>query len=215
MIAQLRGKIIDAQLDKDILRVTVDVNGVGYEVLMTPASDGRVSVGKEMAILISESVTAFDGATTLYGFASREEKDFFMRIRENVDGMGPKKALECLDKISKSMPDFKRAVIDGDLALLVSVFGFTKKTAEKLVFALKGKVDTWFVSGPVKWQEAGRTSQETEALSGLLNLGYNEEEAREILPRAKAVLGDKATTENILKEALLQLAARMSSHESR
>ena len=56
------------------------------------------------------------------------------------------KALECLDKINKSLPDFKRAVIDGDLNLLVSVFGFTKKTAEKLLFAFRGQADGWSVS---------------------------------------------------------------------
>src|SRR5204863_3821412 len=116
---------------KDLLRIVLDVQGVGYEVVLAKSADPRVVVGESALLQIKESVTAFDGATTLYGFLTREETDLFTRIRENVDGMGPKKALECLDKISKSLPDFKRAIIETDVALLVSVFGFTKKTAEK------------------------------------------------------------------------------------
>jgi Holliday junction DNA helicase RuvA len=123
--------------------------------------------------------------------------------------MGPKKALECLDKISKSMPDFKRAIIDGDTRMLVSVFGFTKKTAEKLIFALRGKVDSWSVAGPLKWQDVSKTSEESEAISGLLNLGYDELEAREIVQRVKATVGEGVTTEVLLKESLKLLGARI------
>ena len=202
MIAQLRGKIIETNADKDSLRLVLDVQGVGYEVLMAKSSDGRAQIGQSCVIYVSESVTAFDGATTLYGFFSKEEKDLFLRIRENVDGMGPKKALECLEKISKSLPDFKRALIESDLRILVSVFGFTKKTAEKLVFALKGKMDGWVVTGPVRWTDTSATSGEIAALSGLLNIGFNEVEAREILGRAKSALGQAATAEALIKEAL-------------
>jgi Holliday junction DNA helicase RuvA len=209
VIAQLRGKILETRIDKDVLRAVIDVNGVGYEVLMTLSSDGRVRAGETCALFISESVTAFDGATTLYGFATREEKDFFLRIRENVDGVGPKKALEYLEKISKSLPDFKRAIIDSDNGLLVSVFGFTKKTAEKLIFALKGKVDSWGISGSPKWQEAPRVGEEAEAVSGLVNMGYREDEAREATQRAKNKLGENASTPQILKEALRLIGSRL------
>jgi holliday junction DNA helicase RuvA len=202
MIAQLRGRVIEQMLDKDALRVVVDVHGVGYEMLLTKASENRLSSAQDKTFYISESVTAFDGATTLYGFVSREEKDIFMRIRENVDGMGPKKALECIDKISKSLPDFKRAVIDADVSMLVSIFGFTKKTAEKLVFSLKEKVAAWPVAGPVRWADAMKAPEESEALSGLLNLGYRDDEARDFLSRAKTQLGVGARTEQLLQEAL-------------
>lgn len=210
MIAQLRGRVLSTELEKDALRAVIDVNGVGYDVHLSRASEGRIAEGQAVTVLVSESVAAFDGATTLYGFLTREEKDFFQKLRENVDGMGPKKALETLDKISKSMPDFKRAVIEGDVALLTSVFGFTKKTAEKLIFALKGKVDGWFVSGQTRFQEAPKSPQESEALSGLVNLGYREDEARDLLSRAKAALGPNAATEKLLQEALRLSGARLS-----
>lgn len=209
MIAQLRGKVIETSLEKDLFRVVLDVQGVGYEVFLAKASEGRTPEGQTMTLLISESVTAFDGATTLYGFLTKEEKDFYNRLRENVDGMGPKKAMECLDKISKSLPDFKRAIIDGDTNLLVSVFGFTKKTAEKLIFALKGKVETWTVSGSPKWQDTAKTPKEQEVLFGLLSLGYEETEARDLLQKAKASVGESANTETLLKEALKLFGSRI------
>ena len=146
--------MIEAQLGKDVYRVVLDVNGVGYEVLMPRADEGRFPLGEKKLIFICESVTAYDGATTLYGFDSKEEKELFVRIRDHVGGMGPKKALDCIDKIKKSLPDFKRAVIEEDVEMISSVFGFTKKTAEKLVFSLKGKMETWSVSGKTKWTEA-------------------------------------------------------------
>ncbi len=210
MIAQLRGKVLEAAVAKDSFRVVLDVQGVGYEIWMVKASEGRVAEGQATTIFISESVTAFDGATTLYGFASKEEKDFFLRIRENVDGMGPKKALECLDKISKSLPDFKRAIIEGDTRILVSIFGFTKKTAEKLVFALKGSIEAWGVTGKPKWQEPAAASQESEAVSGLLNLGTSLDEARELAQQAVARLGPNASTEKLLQESLRLMGSKTS-----
>ncbi len=210
MIAQLRGKIIETNFDKEIFRVILDVNGVGYEVLAPKSGDGMYSAGQNVTMHISESVTAFDGATTLYGFFRREEKEFFLRLRDNVEGMGPKKALECLDKINRSLPDFKRAVIDGDMNLLVSVFGFTKKTAEKLLFAFRGQADGWTVAGTPKWGDASKSREDTETLSGLVNLGYREDEAREALQAARANLGALAQTEALLKEALKLMATRLS-----
>jgi Holliday junction DNA helicase RuvA len=210
MIAQLRGKVLETTLDKDVLRAVIDVNGVGYEVLLAKSAEMYVSPGQAATFYISESVTAFDGATTLYGFPRREDKEFFLRIRENVDGMGPKKALEALDKINKSLPDFKRAIIDGDQTLLVSVFGFTKKTAEKLLFAFRGQASSWSVSGAPKWAEASKTREEAEALSGLVNLGYKEDEAREAVQAVRARLGEKVPTESLLTEALKVIGARIS-----
>jgi Holliday junction DNA helicase RuvA len=186
------------------------VQGVGYEVFLAKASEGRVAEGQLATLLISESVTAFDGATTLYGFLTKEEKDFYNRLRENVDGMGPKKAMETLDKISKSLPDFKRAIIDEDSRLLISVFGFTKKTAEKLILSLKGKVESWTVSGTTKWQESPRSPKDIDVLSALINLGYEEPDARDVLQKAKAQLPGEVNAETLLKEALRLIGSRLS-----
>ncbi len=202
MIAQLNGKIIDTSVEKDVARVVVDVQGVGYEVLVTATSQSKIMPGQNIILHVCESVTAFDGATTLYGFLTRDDKDVFTTLRHNVDGMGPKKALECLEKISKSLPDFKRAILDNDTRLLVSVFGFTKKTAEKLVVSLKDGVGAWTMSGSPKWAEVVGKPQEVETLSALINLGYDQAEARELLRLAKQNAGENATVETLLQESL-------------
>lgn len=204
MIARLVGDVVEKKEAKDFLVALVDVHGVGYEVLLPKTSHARLAVGEKTIFYVSESVTAFDGATTLYGFLSAEEKEFFMQLRENVEGMGPKKALECMDKVSKSLPDFKRAVAESDSRLLVSVFGFTKKTADKLIFSLKDKVNHIPAAGSPKWPSMAEEPTSFEALSGLVNLGFREEEAREMLGKAKRKLGDSATTENLLNEVLKQ-----------
>lgn len=209
MIAQLTGRIVDKSIEKDHLRVVLDVHGVGYEVFLTKTSDNKFQTGDSLTLFIRESVTAFDGATTLYGFVTKDEVEMFTQVRENVEGVGPKKALEVLDKITKSLPDFKRAVIDEDFALLVSVFGFTKKTAEKLVFSLKGKIEAWSVTGPAKWAETPRGS-EWETLSALVNLGYTEIEARDTVKRAKDKLGNSSSMKDLLQESLRMMASKIS-----
>jgi len=208
MISRLQGILLEQELGKESFRVELDVHGVGYEVFLPRASESPLKIGQTITLFISESVTAYDGATTLYGFVSKEQKEFFEMIREHVGGMGPKKALECIEKITKSLPDFKRAVIENDLRLLVSVFGFTKKTAEKLVFSLKGKVDSWAVRGSPKWAVAFNSHEEMDAHSGLINLGYSEEEARILLEQVKKKLGEKAEANVLLQEALKVVGAR-------
>ena len=201
MISHLKGIIEESHLEKESTRIVVDVSGVGYEALMTKASFPKLEVGQSIKILVSEATTAYDGNTTLYGFLTLEEKEIFSQIRDHVGGVGPKKSLDCIDKISKSLPDFKRAVIEGDVPLLVSVFGFTKKMAEKLAFSLKSKIESWSIQGNSKWTAAS-SSTEGEALSGLVNLGYKEAEAREMIAQAKAQLGKNAETAALLQHAL-------------
>lgn len=210
MIALLRGRIIEATLEKDSFRVILDVQGVGYEIFLSKAADLSLSVGQNITLHVKESVAPFDGSTTLYGFTRAEEKELFMKIRDKVSGMGPKKALDVMDKISKSLPDFKRAIIDNDHQLLISVFGFTKKTAEKLCAALKGQADSWKITGSVKWSGALKTGHEVDAVSGLINLGYREEEARDAVVQAKTKLGSKPEVTRIIQEALKQLGSKVS-----
>jgi Holliday junction DNA helicase RuvA len=202
MIARLEGRLVDVALDKDIGRIVIDVHGVGYEVLVTATSYAALTLNQPVVVWVSESVTAFDGATTLYGFLSQSDKQAFTMLRQKVDGMGPKKALETMEKISKSMPDFKRAILDNDTRLLVSVFGFTKKTAEKLVVSLKDGVAEWTMSGAARWADTSGRSEESETLSALMNLGYDPEEARDLLAQAKKIAGDTSTVEHLLQEAL-------------
>jgi Holliday junction DNA helicase RuvA len=202
MIGSLRGTI----LHKAPGVALVDVQGVGYDVLtLVSAFERMPAVGQEVQLFISESMAMYGGGLTLYGFLTLEDKDVYLLLKE-VPGTGSKKALDYLDKISKSSPDFKRAILDGDTRALVSLFGFTKKTAEKMIVALKDRFAGMRLSGKEKWTSAIPTAGIGEALAALVQLGYREAEARAALERLpEAARADNSTT-TLVKEALKQLS---------
>ncbi len=121
-------------------------------------------------------------------------------------GPGAKKALEYLDKISKSLPDFSRAIELKDAGMLVSVFGFTKKTADKLIAALKDKLEQ-FPASPAgaKWVPAAPGSIQDEAVSALVSLGFKPVHARGAVEDALAK-DPKAGTETLIRNSLQYLS---------
>jgi Holliday junction DNA helicase RuvA len=201
MIGSLRGNL----LHKAPGQTLVDVQGVGYEVLTTVSVYDRLpAIGQEVLLFVSESMAMYGGGLTLYGFLSQEEKEIFTLLKE-VPGTGSKKALEYLDKISKSAPDFRRAVMDGDARALVSLFGFTRKTADKMILALKDRLAGLRVSGKEKWSPAVLPTGFSEAVAALVQLGYRESEARAALEQLPPEARAENSTTTLVKEALKQL----------
>lgn len=202
MIGSLRGTLLAKQPGS----VLLDVGGVGYEVLTPLSLFERLGPdGEECRLFISESMAMYGGGTTLYGFSSLEDKEIFLLLRE-IPGTGAKKALDYLDKISKSAPDFRRAVLEGDTRSLVSLFGFTRKTADKMIAALKDRMAGLRLSGQEKWKQTS-AAHPSEALSALVALGYRESEARQALEQVPKEVRDQALTAEVVKLALKQLAA--------
>lgn len=202
MIGSLRGII----LSKTPGQILIEVQGVGYEVNMPVAAYDRLpEAGGEAQIYVSESMGMYGGGITLYGFLSLEEKEIYHLLRE-IPGTGAKKALDYLDKISKSAPDFRRAVLEGDSRALISLFGFTKKTAEKMVAALKDRIAELRVAGREKWTPSVEATGISEAVAALVNLGYRENEARQAIDRVPALLRSNSATADIIREALKQLS---------
>jgi Holliday junction DNA helicase RuvA len=200
MIYHLRGTLAQRTLDAIVL----DVNGMGYEVSVPLSTVEKLpSIGKEVKIFIVESVAMYGGSTTLYGFISEEEKELFLLLKDEVPGAGAKKALDYLDKVTKSLPDFKRCVVNKDVASLTGIFGFTKKTAEKLIAALKDKISNISVSGQEKWTPALSSSSSAEAIAGLVALGYKESQARDAVNK---VAGSDETTKSV--EEIIRLSLR-------
>ncbi|MEK7744676.1 MAG: Holliday junction branch migration protein RuvA, partial [Elusimicrobiota bacterium] len=138
MIAFLRGTL----LEKGPASVVLEAGGVGYEVHLTPATLAALPPeGSAAEFFIIESTGLYGGAVSLYGFATRSDRELFLAIKDNVPSTGAKKALEHLDKASRSLPEFVRAVREQDPVRLCAVLGFTSKTAEKLLAGLKDKID--------------------------------------------------------------------------
>ncbi|MBI4386717.1 MAG: Holliday junction branch migration protein RuvA [Elusimicrobia bacterium] len=207
MIAYLKGILLDKGAD----RVTLETGGVGYEVFIPSTTLRRLGEpGESAELFISESIGMYGGGTTLYGFGSVQEKEIFICLRENVPSTGAKKALEHLDKASRSLPDFKRAILEGDARILTELLGFTHKTAQRLIASLKDKLvlepgEGFSVSsrsGPVAVQGAA-TQTVQKALDLLTTLGYKPAESRLMLQAVSTELrGRTADIEELIRLAL-------------
>jgi Holliday junction DNA helicase RuvA len=164
VIAHLSG----ALLDKRVHRLVIDVGGIGYEVHV-PLSTfyGLGEPGSRVALRIHTHMR--DSAIQLFGFATSLEIALFERLI-SVSGIGPKVALAVLSGIEPA--DLVRSVRDADLARLTRIPGVGKRTAERILVELKGRLPE--TAGEV--MQAASTSVGSDVrddvLSALANLGY-------------------------------------------
>lgn len=186
--------------------VVIEACGVGYSINITVDTSNRLpKEGEEIKLYIVEATGLYGGVVSHYGFLSKEEREMFCLIKDEVPSTGAKKAMEYFDKVSKSFADFKVAIIKKDISLLSTIFGFTKKTAEKLVVALKDKIAEISVNNEQKWQEVStNSSTEIEAIEALLTLGYKDLQARTAVSKVISQ-NNKLEVAQIVKESLKYL----------
>lgn len=185
MISYLRGFMMQRATDSIIL----DVNGVGYRIRVpttTLASLGDLETNVELYT----HMHVREDDISLFGFSNQDELDLF-ELLLSVSGIGPKVALGILS--SASPGEIRSAIGQGNLEILGSIKGIGKKTAQRLVLELKGKV------------EVGEEISELSPLDGevaatLINLGYSAAEAQRA---ARVVKG--TTLEDKLRAALQYL----------
>ena len=207
MIATLRGPLVEKSPDKAV----IEAGGVGYEVVINASTFARLpEPGAQAQVHVSETTALYGGGTTLYGFLTREEKELFLCLKEHVPSTGAKKALEYLEKASRSLPDFRRAVYEGDSRVLSAVFGFTRKTADKLLAGLKEKAGGWKIGGPERVLRESRTPAGplARAAEALAALGYKPSECAPVIDSiAREMPGDgrEPSVEEILRMALKRL----------
>ena len=132
MITFLKGTLTDALPTQ----VVVEVNGIGYEVLI-PLSSFEKLPALGQAVTLKTQLVVREDSQTLYGFATDDERGLFKMI-QNVTGIGPRLALNVLSGMD--VASFKLAVGTGDVKRLSSINGIGKKTAERMVLELKDKV---------------------------------------------------------------------------
>src|SRR5437764_9865316 len=133
MITVLAGKLAAAVPTQAI----IDVNGVGYEVMLPLSSYDRLPAAGQPVHILTHLVVRED-AHLLFGFMSPAERDLFRLLVNNVSGIGPKLALAVLSGMS--VGNFKSAVVNNDVASLSKISGLGKKTAERIVLELKDKL---------------------------------------------------------------------------
>ncbi len=201
MLAYLRGRIVQKNYGSAI----IETGGVGYEVfLCEPSLEALGPEGGAAELFIAESISMY-GGTALYGFRSKEEKNLFDLFRDAVPNTGAKKALDYLGKAVKSMPDFAGAVAAKDSKRLTAIFGFTAKTSDKLISALKDKLPAAGPAGPGPGAASGAYMQ---AMNALTALGFRAGEARSALEEAAAEAGPGASAESIIRLALRRLSPK-------
>jgi len=203
MIASLRGTITRKTEESAV----IEASGVGYEVFLCEASLRNLGPeGGQAFVLTAESVSMYGGAA-LYGFLTKEEKDLFDLLRGAVPGTGAKKALDYLNKALKSLPDFRQAVIKNDPKLLTVIFGFTAKTADKLISALKDKMPDFHTAGAARLGVFTSQGVYARVFTALSSLGFKAGEAKAALEAAAAEgLPDNENAEALLKRALKMLS---------
>src|SRR5437762_14208151 len=202
MITFLDGKLVAALPTQ----ATVDVNGVGYEVLIPLSSyDKLPAVGQPIRILTH--LTVREDAQILYGFMTAPERDLFRLLVNHVSGIGPKLALAVLSGMSVST--FKSAVVNADIASLSKISGLGKKTAERIVLELKDKlgvVAAWEAASAAHTPTVEQ-GQANEAVLALIALGYKQVDAHKTVREAQEKERDIKTAEELVKIALKRMAS--------
>ncbi len=197
MITFLHGKLVEALPTQ----VVVDVNGIGYEVLIPLSSFDKLPHPGGDVKLLTQLVVRED-AHILYGFMSAAERDLFRLLVHTVSGIGPKIALNILSGISVTA--FRGAVANGDVKSLSQISGVGKKTAERIVVELRDKVGA---VGAWEAASAQRTlspddQKINDAVLALMALGFKQIEAHDAVRSAQAILGTKATVEDLVRACL-------------
>jgi Holliday junction DNA helicase RuvA len=201
MITFLHGKLVEMLPTQ----VTVDVHGVGYEVLIPLSSfDKLPQLGQEIRLLTHLAVR--EDAHTLYGFMSAAEREMFRLLIHTVSGIGPKIALNILSGISVAA--FRGAVANGDVKALSQISGVGKKTAERIVVELKDKIGAagaWEASSAQR-ALSPEDQRVNDAVLALLALGFKQIEAHDSVRKAQASIGAQATVEELVRACLKKAA---------
>ncbi|WP_416189698.1 Holliday junction branch migration protein RuvA [Neisseria sp. CCUG17229] len=194
MISRLTGKLIEKQPPQ----IVIDVNGVGYEVDVSMQTFYNLPALNETVQLYTQLVVRED-AHLLFGFASAAERETFRQLVK-VSGIGAKTALGILSAMNAD--ELAQAVAEEDVKRLSSAPGIGKKTAERMVLELRGKLVSENISDGL-FAPTPSTDETDDIVSTLLALGYNEREAKAavkgILKGTDVGEGVRLALKNLLK----------------
>lgn len=198
MISFLRGKVADANENY----LVIDCNGVGYEMLATANAvyNFQTQTGE---VVVPTYLAVQETGITLFGFADNNEKNLFLKLI-TVSGVGPKLAITVLSGMK--VDSVCIAIATGDSASLATIKGLGKKTAEKIILELKGKMgDLSAISSGASLGGLGSqiTSDMDDAAEALVGLGIIKAEALKIV---QAVAKPDMKAEEIIRKSLAYMS---------
>ena len=179
------GKLSGTLSDKNPPQIVLDCHGVGYEVNVPMSTFYNLPAVGEKVVLLTHFVVRED-AQLLYGFATPAEREAFRQLIK-ISGVGPRTALSVLSGMS--VAELSQAITLQEAGRLVKVPGIGKKTAERLLLELKGKL-----GADIGLPTHLANDAQTDILQALLALGYSDKEAALAL---KALPADVGVSEGI------------------
>lgn len=195
MIASVRGEVLGIELDHAV----VEVGGVGLAVHATPGTLAGLRRGEQARL--ATALVVREDSLTLFGFADREERELFALL-QTVSGVGPRLALATLAVLD---PDtLRRALADGDVAVLTRVPGIGRKGAERLVIELRDKVVAPAAAAPVALPPTAGDPRRDQVVEALVGLGFTAKPAEQAVDAVLAEQ-DGADAAVLLRVALGRL----------
>jgi len=200
MIAYVSGTLAE----KSTEHVIVDVQGIGYRVLIPKSTyQSLPAKGKDVKLHTYHHVR--EDAQTLYGFASEAERTVF-EVMLGVSGIGPKLALSALSSMTPA--ELRDHVLEGDTSRLTDISGVGRKTADRLIVDLRDRfadLDIFDGSGsaPISGGSDARAAARADALAALESLGLSRADAERAI---RKVLRDNAGIQSADK--LVRMALR-------
>lgn len=192
VLEYIEGQLVEIGL----LHIVVEVGGFGYRVNAPITTiDKLPPTGNTIKLHLSEQIR--EDRHEIFGFCTKQERDFFEILVNHVSGVGPRLALTIMSHLSIST--LRSAIAARDTTLLSGCHGIGKKTAERIIVELADKLD---ISDDTQISHAQQPVSSQDALSALISLGYKTTEADKAIQRALGVLGESATAEELIKHAL-------------
>lgn len=175
----------------------VETHGVGYEIAITLGGYEALPLpGKKVRLYTYHHVR--EDAQQLFGFLEEKEREFFSLLI-SVSGVGPKVAMNLLGAIR--LPDLRQAIYTEDASRLSMLPGIGKKTSERIILELKGKVQP-VVKGEMPTEDSPESALWNEALLALLSLGYNHSTAQKALKRTLQKHKETESVEELVRKSL-------------
>ncbi len=196
MIARLQGMLVDKCAD----RVVLDIQGVGYEVLIPFSTYYELGeVGEVVSLHIYTHVK--EEALSLYGFLTTKEKALFTQLIQ-VSGIGPKLGITILSGLP--IGELIKAVSSEDIIRLKAIPGVGKKTAERLLLEIKDKVMALFPEAQEIGEAKTSGKLQRDVVSALVNLGYSKNTAEKAVTQVPKP-GETDRFEDLLRKSLREL----------
>lgn len=188
MYDYLKGQLVETTHSYAV----IDVQGIGFKVLIPTSLLGQLPLLGETTFLYVSWVVR-EMSQTFYGFGTKQQRDLF-EVLITLSGVGPKTALALIGHFS--IEDLEQIVQSGSFMQLAKVPGIGKKTAERLIVDLRGKLQ---ITPSISTKSS---STVLDALSALVNLGYTQASAEKALKKATSELSEQSDVSQLITAAL-------------